>query len=584
MGGLGGRGNPLLREARGFPSPQQTVHIACCPLPARDSACRELTALLSAELSPLLSSAQRAQSDSLPTNARRLFPLAVAAGAGRLPQGGGGRAGTLAAFFGTPGQRRPPACRTGPSPSATGGKAAFAALLPATAENACLGLDAEDLAGPPPADTAFAPDGLPRGVSLPAAEALRRWTLKESLVKATGTGLICPPGNIPNGRHGQRRGCPALAGKDAFLADAAPAGALARPDGHATAAARISPPAAEGGGVTTSHNAARMDAGLLPAGRICGTLRPCRVFHLVTLFPEFFRSPLEAGLMGRARQGGPRDLHPARPARVQHGQAPPCGRSSVWRRPRHGHAGGAGGRGPAVDPHAGTHAAHVAGGDVPFTQALARELAQEEDITLICGRYEGLDARLNDLFPLEPVSVGEAVLNGGECAALAVLEAVARLMPGYMGKEESGEDESFSHGLLEYPHYTRPEMLEGLPVPDVLRSGDHIRIARWRREESLKATLRQRPDLLAEAAADARGRGFSGQFAARAGRTQSLLLPAASSGHAGREKFRHFFFDKSGHSRYSPDFAQLCNGTVLCGHAAGRAAGAAAGHPAPLDG
>lgn len=247
-------------------------------------------------------------------------------------------------------------------------------------------------------------------------------------------------------------------------------------------------------------------------------------FHLVTLFPDFFRSPLDAGLMGRAREAGlvtctlhdPREFSTDKhrhvddrpygggPGMVMQGEPVAAALRSIP----------APGRLLLMSP-----------GGRPLTQALARELAQEEDITLICGRYEGLDARLNDLFPLEPVSVGEAVLNGGECAALAVLEAVARLMPGYMGKEESGEDESFSRGLLEYPHYTRPEVLEGLPVPEVLRSGDHGRIARWRREESLRTTLLRRPDLLAEAPLTREDAAFLGSLPReRAGRNLSFCL------------------------------------------------------------
>ncbi len=135
----------------------------------------------------------------------------------------------------------------------------------------------------------------------------------------------------------------------------------------------------------------------------------------------------------------------------------------------------------------------------PFTQAMARELAQEERLTIICGRYEGIDARLPELFPIEPVSMGDFVLNGGETAALAVVEAVGRLLPGFMGHEESGTEESFSAGLLEYPHYTRPETFAGLAVPPVLLGGDHKRIAAWRREEALRLTLAQRPDILADA-------------------------------------------------------------------------------------
>ncbi len=135
----------------------------------------------------------------------------------------------------------------------------------------------------------------------------------------------------------------------------------------------------------------------------------------------------------------------------------------------------------------------------PASQTLARELSRERDLTFVCGRYEGLDERLFRLFPLEPVSVGDIVLNGGESAALALLEAAARLVPGFMGKEESGEDESFSRGLLEYPQYTRPPVFAGEAVPEVLLSGNHGEIAAWRRRASLEVTLARRPGLLEEA-------------------------------------------------------------------------------------
>lgn len=220
---------------------------------------------------------------------------------------------------------------------------------------------------------------------------------------------------------------------------------------------------------------------------------PC--FHLVSLFPEFFTSPLSAGLLGRARAAGVVSFafHDPR----QHSMD------------KHRHVddrpyGGGPGMVMQAEPLARTLRAIprpgrmllLTPGGRPFTQAKARSLATEENLTLICGRYEGIDARLADLFPLEPVSVGEAVLNGGETAALAVVEAVARLVPGFMGKEASGEEESFAHGLLEYPHYTRPENLEGLAVPPVLLSGDHKQIARWRRQQAVRATLAVRPDLL----------------------------------------------------------------------------------------
>ncbi len=132
----------------------------------------------------------------------------------------------------------------------------------------------------------------------------------------------------------------------------------------------------------------------------------------------------------------------------------------------------------------------------PFNQTMARSLSLEDNLTLVCGRYEGIDARIADIFPLTPVSVGDAVLNGGEVAALAMIEAISRLRPGYMGKESSGEEESFSCGCLEYPHYSRPETFEGHVVPEELLSGNHALIARWRRQEALAQTWRYRPEML----------------------------------------------------------------------------------------
>ena len=221
-------------------------------------------------------------------------------------------------------------------------------------------------------------------------------------------------------------------------------------------------------------------------------------FHLVTLFPEFFDSPLSTALMGRAREAGVVDCSFHDPRQFSTDK-----HRHVDDRPY----GGGPGMVMQGEPLARAlrsierpgRMLFMAPGGRPLTQDMVRELAREEDLTIICGRYEGIDARLLQLFPLEPVSVGDIVLNGGESAALSVLEAVARLMPGFMGKEESGDDESFSHGLLEYPHYTRPENFEGLTVPEVLQSGDHARIARWRRQEAVRTTLRMRPEMLNEA-------------------------------------------------------------------------------------
>ncbi len=156
----------------------------------------------------------------------------------------------------------------------------------------------------------------------------------------------------------------------------------------------------------------------------------------------------------------------------------------------------------------------------PFTQALARELATLERIVLICGRYEGVDERINELYCDMELSIGDYVLSGGELAAAVVLDATMRLIPGVLGNEASGEFESFgvadaaitsdvdgvprsqhgSGGLLDYPHYTRPAEFAGLRAPEVLMNGDHLQIRRWRREQQLRKTLLNRPDLLKAAA------------------------------------------------------------------------------------
>jgi len=156
----------------------------------------------------------------------------------------------------------------------------------------------------------------------------------------------------------------------------------------------------------------------------------------------------------------------------------------------------------------------------PFTQAIARELAQVELVVLVCGRYEGVDERINELYCDMELSIGDYVLSGGELAAAVVIDAAMRLIPGVLGNEASGEFESFgladadidadvegvprsqygAGGLLDYPHYTRPAEFGGLKVPEVLLNGDHLEIRRWRREQQLRKTLKNRPDLLENAA------------------------------------------------------------------------------------
>jgi tRNA (guanine37-N1)-methyltransferase len=134
----------------------------------------------------------------------------------------------------------------------------------------------------------------------------------------------------------------------------------------------------------------------------------------------------------------------------------------------------------------------------PLDQARVRELAAGPGLVIVAGRFEGVDQRVIDARGLEEVSIGDYVLSGGEVAAMVVLDAIVRLLPGVMGNADSGISESFADGLLEYPHYTRPQEFEGRPIPTVLTSGDHKKIADWRRAEAEKLTAARRPDLLSK--------------------------------------------------------------------------------------
>jgi tRNA (guanine37-N1)-methyltransferase len=148
-----------------------------------------------------------------------------------------------------------------------------------------------------------------------------------------------------------------------------------------------------------------------------------------------------------------------------------------------------------------------------FDQAKACELAKEEALLIICGRYEGVDERVRELFVDDEVSLGDFVMTGGELAAMAIVDAVSRLIPGVLGSSESAACDSFSDGLLEYPHYTRPAEFRGIRVPDVLLSGNHREIAEWRRRNSLQRTLAVRPDLLATARLSEKDRKYLQELA-----------------------------------------------------------------------
>ena len=150
-----------------------------------------------------------------------------------------------------------------------------------------------------------------------------------------------------------------------------------------------------------------------------------------------------------------------------------------------------------------------------FNQHIAEELAQGDDLLILCGHYEGVDQRALDICGFEEMSVGDYVLTGGELAAMVIVDAVARLVPGVLGSEESPLDESFSSGLLEYPQYTRPREYRGQAVPEVLLGGNHAQIARWRRDRALELTYERRPEMLENVELDKKDRRFLDELKAR---------------------------------------------------------------------
>lgn len=216
---------------------------------------------------------------------------------------------------------------------------------------------------------------------------------------------------------------------------------------------------------------------------------------VLTLYPEMFPGPLGHSLAGRAMAEGVWSLRT-----VQIRDFATDRHRSVDDTPAGGGAGmvmRADVLAAAVDSVAdGRPMLAMTPRGEPLTQRLVRELAGGPGVSILCGRFEGIDERLFDARPVRPVSVGDYVLSGGEVAALVVLDACVRLLPGVMGGASSGDDESFEAGLLEYPHYTRPYEWEGRTIPEVLRSGDHARIAAWRRRRAAEDTRLRRPDLM----------------------------------------------------------------------------------------
>lgn len=214
------------------------------------------------------------------------------------------------------------------------------------------------------------------------------------------------------------------------------------------------------------------------------------------MFPEFFDSPLQVSLVGRALQDGLLD--------VQIRDLRPYGKG-FHRQLDDAPFGGGPGMVMMVEPLAGaleglerSRRILLAAAGMPLTQGRLDDWAQLDDLTLICGRYEGVDQRVSDHLVDEEVSLGDYVLLGGEVGALAIIEGVTRLLPGVVGNPSSIATESFRSGLLEEPQYTRPADFRGWKVPEILLSGDHGKVEEWRREQRLERTRERRPDLLSE--------------------------------------------------------------------------------------
>ena len=225
---------------------------------------------------------------------------------------------------------------------------------------------------------------------------------------------------------------------------------------------------------------------------------------MISIFPAYLAGPLQVSLLGKAVERGLLDvyLHDLRSWTSDRHRtvddAPYGGGAGMVMRPEPW--------GLALDeivPAGGARLVVPTPAGRPFTQQLAQELAAEPRLVFGCGRYEGIDQRVvawaSQRMPVDEVSIGDYVLAGGEAAVLVIVEAVARLLPGFLGNPDSLAEESHSGGLLEYPVYTRPPSWHGLDVPGVLLSGDHGAVARWRRDESLRRTAARRPDLLSGA-------------------------------------------------------------------------------------
>jgi tRNA (guanine37-N1)-methyltransferase len=233
-------------------------------------------------------------------------------------------------------------------------------------------------------------------------------------------------------------------------------------------------------------------------------------FDVLTLFPEMFTGPLQESIIKRAQERGLISVH------LHNIRDYATGRHRITDDAPYG-----GGGGMVMKPEPIFAAVEAVLGDekgVPvillspqgrlFTHEVARELSRYPRLVLICGRYEGVDERVREHLATDEISIGDYVLSGGELAAMVIIDAVTRLLPGALGDPGATFEDSYAWGLLEYPHYTRPAVFRGWAVPEVLLSGNHAAIARWRREQALRRTLERRPDLLERAPLTEEDRAF----------------------------------------------------------------------------
>ena len=233
-------------------------------------------------------------------------------------------------------------------------------------------------------------------------------------------------------------------------------------------------------------------------------------FFVLTLFPEMIQQTLSHSIMGRAQK----EVHISVEA-INIRDYTLNKQKHVDDYPYGGGAGMVMQAQPIYDAYQsiaekakGARVVYMTPQGRPFTQRIAEELSQEENLVFLCGHYEGIDERIIEEIVTDEISLGDFVLTGGELAAITIIDAVSRLVPGVLGKEDSFADESFSDGLLEYPQYTRPPVFHGKEVPEILLSGHHANIAKWRREQSLIRTVKKRPDLLETAELTAKERQF----------------------------------------------------------------------------